>query len=79
MGNTRDTGQFILGSHFVEKRDMGADFETIGKLKNVIDFFPDLDAHDTPTLQGAGCAYTDKLKEQSLFINDVMVAHAADC
>ncbi len=79
IGNTRDTGQFILGSLFNEKRDIGTDFETVGKLKNIIDFFPDLDAHDTPTLQGAGCAYIDKLKEQSLFINDVLVAHASDC
>lgn len=80
IGNSRDTGQFVLGTLFDEERNMDReDFEMVDKLKNIIDFFPDLDAHDTPRLQGAGCAYSDKLNEQSLFINDVVVAHASDC
>lgn len=80
MGNSKNTGQFVLGTLFEEERKIEReDFEQVGKLKNIIDFFPDLDAHDTPTLQGAGCAYSDKLNEQSLFINDVLVAHASDC
>lgn len=80
IGNSRDSGQFVLGTLFDEERKMEReDFEMVDKLKNIIDFYPDLDAHDTPTLQGAGCAYADKLQEQSLFINDVLVAHASDC
>jgi PRTRC genetic system ThiF family protein len=80
LGNSRNTGQFVLGTLFDEERKMEReDFEMVDKLKNIIDFFPDLDAHDTPNLQGAGCAYSDKLQEQSLFINDVLVAHASDC
>ncbi|WP_339652499.1 PRTRC system ThiF family protein [uncultured Maribacter sp.] len=80
IGNSRDTGQFVLGTLFDEKRNMDReDFKMVDKLKNIIDFFPDLDVHDTPRLQGAGCAYSDKLNEQSLFINDVLVAHASDC
>ncbi|GMN05478.1 MAG: PRTRC system ThiF family protein [Bacteroidota bacterium] len=80
IGNCRDSGQFVLGTLFEEERNMEReDFEMVDKLKNIIDFFPDLDAHDIPRLQGAGCAYSDKLNEQSLFINDVLVAHASDC
>ena len=80
MGNSRNTGQFVLGTLFDEERKMEReDFEMVDKLKNIIDFFPDLDAHDTPNLQGEGCTYSDKLNEQSLFINDVLVAHASDC
>ncbi|SNZ01442.1 PRTRC system ThiF family protein [Flagellimonas pacifica] len=80
IGNSRDTGQFVLGTLFDGERKMEReDFEMVDTLKNIVDFFPDLDAHDTPTLQGAGCAYSDKLNEQSLFINDVLVAHASDC
>ena len=80
IGNSRDKGQFVLGTLFDEERKMEReDFEMVDKLKNIIDFFPDLDAHDTPNLQGEGCAYSDKLNEQSLFINDVLVAHASDC
>lgn len=80
MGNSRNTGQFVLGTLFEEERKMEReDFEMVDKLKNIIDFFPELDVHDTPVLQGAGCAYSDKLNEQSLFVNDVLVAHASDC
>ncbi|RKN83555.1 PRTRC system ThiF family protein [Ulvibacterium marinum] len=80
LGNSRNTGQFVIGTLFNEKRKIEReDFEQVEKLKNIIDFFPDLDAYDTPTLQGAGCTYSDKLNEQSLFINDVLVAHASDC
>lgn len=80
LGNSRNTGQFVLGTLFHEEREIEReDFEQIGKLKNIIDFFPDLDVHDTSSLQGSGCRYSDKLREQSLFINDVLVAHASDC
>lgn len=48
-------------------------------MTNIIDFFPDFDAYDTPNLLVAGCAYSDKLNEQSLFISEVLVAHASDC
>ena len=80
IGNSKDSGQFVLGTLFDEERKVKREnFEMVDKLKNIIDFFPDLDAHDTPRLQGDGCAYSDKLNEQSLFINDVLVAHASDC
>tara|TARA_R110001583_G_scaffold9203_4_gene43656 strand:+ start:27208 stop:27987 length:780 start_codon:yes stop_codon:yes gene_type:complete len=80
IGNSRDTGQFVLGTLFNEERNMEReDFEMVDRLRNIVDFFPDLDAHDTSVLQGKGCAYSDKLNEQSLFINDVLVAHASDC
>ncbi len=80
MGNSRNTGQFVLGTLFDQERKIQReDFEMVDKLKNIIDFFSELDALDTPVLQGTGCAYSDKLNEQSLFINDVLVAHASDC
>lgn len=80
IGNSRDRGQFVLGTLLEEERKIEKkDFEMVDKLKNIIDFFPDLDAHDTQSSQGRGCAYSDKLNEQSLFINDVLVAHASDC
>ncbi len=64
IGNSRDTGQFVLGTLFDEERKIEReDFEMADKLKHIIDFFPDLDAHDTPSLQGAGCAYSDKLNQ----------------
>ena len=80
IGNSRDTGQYILGSLFEEDRKLESEFiEPVHQLKTVVDFFPNLEEQDSETLQGRGCSYTDKLKEQSLFINDVLVAHASDC
>tara|TARA_R110002050_G_scaffold271612_3_gene415112 strand:- start:2098 stop:2877 length:780 start_codon:yes stop_codon:yes gene_type:complete len=80
IGNSRNTGQFILGSLFEQEGKLESEFfEPVHKLKSIVDLFPNLKEHDTEKLQGMGCAYADKLKEQSLFINDVLVAHAADC
>lgn len=80
IGNNRDKGQFVLGTLFDEQREMKAvDLEMVPTLRNIIDFFPDLESHDKEEFQGRGCAYADKLLDQSLFINDVLVAHAADC
>lgn len=40
MGNIRNTGQLILVTLFVEERKIEReDFEKVGKLKNIIDFF----------------------------------------
>lgn len=80
LGNSRDSGQYILGSLFEEERKLETEFvDPIKRLKTIVDLFPNLEQYDTETLQGKGCSYSDKLKEQSLFINDVLVAHAADC
>lgn len=80
LGNSRDTGQFILGSLFEEQQKLESEFvDPVHKLKTIIDLFPNLEQYDTEDLQGRGCAYSDKLMEQSLFINDVLVAHAANC
>lgn len=80
IGNSKDTGQFVIGSLFVEDRKLESEFlEPIQKLKTIVELFPNLGEHDTEVLQGQGCAYADKLNKQSLFINDVLVSHAADC
>jgi len=67
-------------SLFNDDRNLENEFiNPIKKLKNIIDLYPNLNDYDTKVLQGNGCSYADKLKEQSLFINDVLVAHASDC
>jgi len=80
IGNSRDTGQFVLGSLFEEERKLDdGSMECVGKLKTITDLFPNLEKHDTESQQGRGCAYADRLMEQSLYINDVLAAHASDC
>lgn len=79
MGNTRDTGQFILGTVCEDQtQDNINGYNIVTKLKNVLEVFPNLETNDTEVIQGAGCSYKDKLNEQSLFINDVLTSHASD-
>ena len=80
IGNSRNTGQFVLGSLFKEDRKLESEFiDPVQKLKTIVDLFPNLEKYDTEVIQGKGCAYTDKLQEQSLFITDVLSAHVSDC
>ena len=68
------------GSSFSEDRKLDdGSLECISRLKKITDLFPNLEDHDTESQQGRGCAYADRLMEQSLYINDVLVAHASDC
>lgn len=47
-----------MGTLFDAERKMERKvFHMAVKLNNIIDFFPDLDTQDTPSLQGAGCSY----------------------
>lgn len=80
IGNSRNTGQFILGSLFNEDRNFkDVEFEPFQDLKSITDLYPNLDEQDNIAQQGKGCSYIEKLNEQSLFINDVLVTHASDC
>jgi len=80
IGNSRNTGQFVLGSLFNEERNFKeVEFEPIQSLKSITDFYTNLNEQDNTTQQGEGCSYIEKLNEQSLFINDVLVTHASDC
>ena len=64
-GNARNSGQVIL-----------SDFNKT--LKNINDLVPNWTEQDTVELQGEGCSYADKLKEQDLFVNDFVSLYACE-
>lgn len=74
LGNTKVSGQCILGSTNIEQPNTDSFIES---LPTVIDRFPNLSEMDTPEIQGNGCSYQSKLEEQSLFVNDALTAMAA--
>lgn len=78
LGNGKNIGQYVLGSVIVDEEKKLENTTVVNKLATIIDLFPNILENDTEELQGKGCSYRDKLEEQSLFINDVLTAHAGD-
>lgn len=72
FGNTKNSGQCILGSNFIEQNNQSALFN--GVLPTVVDMFPDITEMDSQDIQGASCSYQSKLHEQNLFTNDSLCA-----
>lgn len=78
LGNGKYFGQFVLGSLFKED-GRGVGESEVGRLKNIVDMFPDILNMENEREQGRGCSYAEKLQEQSLFINDVLTASTVHC
>ena len=73
FGNGRDYGQCVLGSRSIEIRAENKGLNLVQELPTIIDLFGDISGFDTEALQGRGCSYADKLNQQDLFINDLVV------
>jgi len=69
FGNGKDFGQFILGSTEIEQPN--GKHETISKLKNVIDLFPNMEENEE--LNSPSCSTYEALQKQDLFINSILV------
>lgn len=63
FGNSRDFGQYVLGTF--SKLEQPKVSDTIGKLKNIFDIVPDV--KDDPT--EPSCSMAESLQQQDLFIN----------
>lgn len=75
-GNTRDTGQVVLGTltpEGVKQPTRGVNTPT---LPHVLDLYPDISLHDNAASQGPSCSVAQALERQDLFINQ-WVANAA--
>lgn len=77
LGNSKKQGQFVLGSKKIEQPKSNK-FNTIDKLKTIVERFGTTEKHDTIEIQGNSCSYNSKLNQQSLFINDIMSVYATD-
>ena len=76
LGNTKNTGQIILGSHQIEQPQ--SKYETVKKLKTVIEKYPQLKDYETLERQGGSCSVAESLQQQDLFINSIMAEHAGN-
>jgi PRTRC genetic system ThiF family protein len=70
LGNTRDTGQFVLGCPLNRVNSRSA-----YRLRTAAELFPELVA-DLPEDTEPSCSTLESLERQDLFINDVLVSGA---
>lgn len=73
LGNTKDTGQVILGTVDSVRQPKG--MRGANHLPTVFELFPDLEKLAKETDQGPSCSVREALLRQDLFINQIV----ADC
>lgn len=74
LGNRASIGQYIVGE---PKRSVARDYPL--RLPTVMDLWPDLlDPSLDPQDDGPSCSMAEALERQDLFVNTVLVSHAAN-
>lgn len=76
LGNTRTTGQVVLGTFAKVKQPKGTR-NCVGKLPHILDLVPDLKRHEEAD-QAPSCSLAEALGKQDLFINSTLVQYGAD-
>ena len=76
LGNSKNTGQFILGSKTIKQPD--SQHKTIDRLQTVIDYFPNIADNDLNEVDEPSCSTMQALSRQSLFINHHIAGFAAE-
>lgn len=76
-GNTKRTGQVILGTLQVIKQP-NSKYPTIDSLKTILDCIPDIEKYDKDQEQGPSCSTIESLSRQDLFINTIISSFACD-
>lgn len=71
FGNSRDTGQVILGTIGDIKQPNSEKYQPIGLLKNVVKYFPNLRKIKEAD-QGPSCSLAESINKQDLFINSTL-------
>lgn len=72
FGNTRDTGQVVLGTCGKVNQPSSKKYKPVDKLPTVIDVYPDMAKNDNFALQGDSCSLITSLEEQDLFVNSIL-------
>ena len=70
FGNSKDYGQFVLGS--IEIDQPTSKFDTVKHLKNVLDLFPNMENEED--VDAPSCSTREALRKQDLFINSILVS-----
>lgn len=71
FGNSRDTGQVILGTIGTIKQPKSEQYQPIGLLKDVVKYFPQLKRIKEAD-QGPSCSLAEAINKQDLFINSTL-------
>jgi PRTRC genetic system ThiF family protein len=77
MGNSRETGQCILGvlgGVVRQPRRAGC----IGYLPTTVDLYPDIGKQDKEERQGPSCSIREAIEKQDLFINRILAEFAVE-
>ena len=77
FGNSKRSGQVILGTCGYLKQPKKSDFEIVSKLKNVVEFFPNLKKIKEKD-QGPSCSIAEAISKQDLFINSTLAQLGCD-
>lgn len=72
FGNTKYTGQVIIGTVVKHAQPKSDKFRTIRKLPNLLEMYPDLKEMESKQDQGYGCSIIDPYGDQELFINSTL-------
>ena len=75
-GNTRDSGQVVLGTTQKIQQPDKSSFETMTELPTIFDLHPDIEQHETAEEQGPTCSVAEALAKQDLFINTFIAQFA---
>lgn len=75
LGNTKTTGQVVLGTFF-EVTQPKKTKNTIGKLPTIMDMFPDLQKYEDKDTTPS-CSLAEALDRQDLFINSILAQYGA--
>jgi len=78
FGNSKTSGQVILGSWQEIKQPTGRKYRKVKKLKTILDLHPDLADYDNDKEQGPSCSTLEALNKQDLFINSTIVQFGGD-
>lgn len=79
LGNTKDTGQFVLSTVIKIPQRKNAKYSVEGELPFITDIYGELlreSAKDEQ--QGPSCSVQEALSKQDLFVNPILTNHAGD-
>ena len=67
LGNTKDTGQVILGTRY--KVNQYRKKDTVAELPTVLNLYPNMKQEEKKEYQGPSCSVAAALEKQDLFVN----------
>ena len=77
-GNTKNTGQIVLGTFEETKQPKGRKYTTVGKLPTLLEMYPDLEDDEATLREEPSCSVMEALSRQDLMINTILANLGTD-